>query len=115
MAVGICTDVQISNAVIDGLRRRGVDVLTAVEDQRRRLSDPALLDRATELGRIVYTQDADFVQEATKRLKQSKSFSGVVHSNQLNSPIGKIIDDLELIAKTLDPEDLVNRLEFIPY
>ena len=115
MAVGIYTDVQISNAVIDGLRRRGVDVLTAVEDQRRRLSDSALLDRATELGRIVYTQDSDFVQEATKRLKRSKPFSGVVHSSQLNSPIGKIIEDLELIAKTLDPEDLISRLEFIPY
>jgi hypothetical protein len=39
-------DVHIRQAVTDGLRRRGVDVLTAQEDNAARLSDDELLDRA---------------------------------------------------------------------
>jgi len=48
-------DVQVPAAITRGLRRRGVDVLTAQEDGTARLKDPALLDRATVLGRIIFT------------------------------------------------------------
>ena len=48
-------DVHISAAITEGLRLRGVDVLTAQEDGARRLPDPALLNRATELGRVLFT------------------------------------------------------------
>jgi hypothetical protein len=39
-----------------GLRRRGVNVLTAQEDKTTRLSDPELLRRARELGRIIFSR-----------------------------------------------------------
>ncbi len=55
MAVGIYMDVHISSAVIDGLRDRGVVVLTAHEDGARRFRDSKLLDRATELEMVLYT------------------------------------------------------------
>jgi hypothetical protein len=29
--------------------------------------------------------------------------------------VGRCIDDLELIAKTFEPEDLKDRVEFIPF
>ncbi|MFL6215812.1 MAG: hypothetical protein ACJ74J_18155 [Blastocatellia bacterium] len=41
-------DVQIRRALTEGLRLRGVDVLTAQEDGADELSDHELLDRATE-------------------------------------------------------------------
>lgn len=115
MAVGIYTDVHISGAVITGLRLRGVDVLTSAEDETRRFHDPKLLDRATELGRILYTQDDDLVKEAMRRLRAGIHFSGVVYSHQLRSPIGQCIEDLEIIAKIHDPEDLAGMLEHIPF
>ncbi len=49
---------------------RGVDVLTAQEDNTARLSDSELLDRASELERVLFSQDDDLLAEAT--IRQSK-------------------------------------------
>lgn len=108
-------DVHIPRAITNGLRRRGVDVLTAQEDGSAELDDPPLLDRATELNRPLYTQDDDLLSEARRRQNTGESFAGVIYSHQLRSPIGKCIDDLELIARTFEPDDLKDRVEFIPF
>lgn len=115
MAVGLYTDVHISAAVIRALRLRGVDVLTSVEDQTRRFPDQKLLDRATDLERILYTQDDDLVREAMSRIRNGIHFSGVVYSHQLRSPVGQCVADLEIIAKITDPDQLSGLLEYIPY
>jgi len=52
-------DVHVRWAITAGLRRRGVDVLTVQEDGAARFEDPALLDRATQLGRVLVSQDDD--------------------------------------------------------
>lgn len=115
MAVGIYTDVHIPRSITNGLRLRGVDVLTAQEDDAITLTDAELLDRATELGRILYSQDDDLLVEAHFRIHNNVRFSGVIYSHQLNSSIGRCVEDLEIIAKTLDAEDIANRVEFIPF
>jgi predicted nuclease of predicted toxin-antitoxin system len=43
---------------------RGVDVLTAQEDGAATLPDSDLLNRATDLGRVLFTQDEDLLNEA---------------------------------------------------
>jgi hypothetical protein len=115
MAVGLYMDVHVPRAVTNGLRLRGVDVLTAQEDNAQTFDDSALLDRATEIGRLLYSQDDDLLAEAHLRLVNGIEFSGVIYSHQLKSPIGRCIEDLELIAKTCEPEHLGNRIEFIPF
>ncbi len=115
MSVGIYMDVHIPRAVTNGLRLRGVDVLTAQEDGTITLTDSKLLDRATELGRILYSQDDDLLVEANSRLQEKIEFSGVIYSHQLSSPIGRCIEDLEIIAKSLESKDIANRIEFIPF
>ncbi len=40
----------ITQAITDQLRRRGVDVLTAIEDNSAELTDEALLECAGSLG-----------------------------------------------------------------
>ena len=115
MPVGIYTDVHISKALITALRSREVDVLTAVEDGTRAFRDADLLDRATVLKRLLYTQDDDFVREAIRRFREGIPFTGVIYSHQLRSPIASCVDDLVLIAGTLEPDDLNGILEYIPY
>jgi predicted nuclease of predicted toxin-antitoxin system len=115
MAVGIYMDVHIPRTITNGLRLRGVDVLTAQEDGTSTLEDPELLDRATELGRLLYSQDDDLLAEAHFRLEKKIKFSGVIYSHQLKSPIGKCVEDLEIIAKTFEPEEVENLIEFIPF
>ena len=57
-------DVHVPGQVTRGLRLRGVDVLTAQEDGTTTFPDPDLLDRATALGRVLFTQDILFAAES---------------------------------------------------
>lgn len=115
MPLALYMDVHIPRAITNGLRRRGVEVTTAQEDGTAELDDPPLLDRETELNRPLYSQDDDLLAEAHRRQMSGESFSGVIYSHQLRSPVGRCIDDLDLIAKTFEPEDLKDRVEFIPF
>ena len=107
-------DVHAKRAVTVGLRRRGVDVLTAQEDGTTRLDDSDLLDHATSLGRVLFSQDDDLLREATKRQQSSTPFAGVAYAHQLSITVGQTIHDLELIAKIFEPEDIENRVEYLP-
>lgn len=115
MPLGLYTDVHVARSITNGLRRRGVAVLTAQEDGAAEFSVPQLLDRATELGRALYTQDDDLLAEARRRQVAGEPFGGVIYSHQMRSPIGRVIDDLELITPTSDPPDLRGLVEFIPF
>lgn len=53
-------DVHVPAAITRGLVLRGVDVLTAQLDGAAELEHPDLLDRASELGRVLFSQDEVF-------------------------------------------------------
>lgn len=114
MSVKLYMDVHVRRAVTNGLRLRGVDVLTAQEDGARELDDPALLDRATTLGRVLFTQDDDLLREAAERLRRGAAFAGVIYAHQLNVTVGQCIDELELIAKVTGPAEWSGRLLYLP-
>jgi hypothetical protein len=107
-------DVHVQDAITEGLRRRGVDVLTAQEDGTRRLLDSDLLDRATALGRVMFSRDRHMLREGTERQRRGQSFAGVIYAHQLDVTIGQCIRDLEVIALAGEPEDMVDRVEFLP-
>ena len=107
-------DVHVRRAVTDGLRLRGVDVLTAQEDGATEFEDPKLLDRATQLSRVLFSQDDDLLREATKRQQTGEHFAGVIYAHQLNITVGQCIDDLELIAKATEPDEWLNNAVYLP-
>ena len=107
-------DVHVPQAITQGLRLRGVDVLTAQQDGARRFSDGELLDRATSLGRVLFTRDADLLFEAVRRQRDGVPFGGVVYAHQLQVTLGQCIRDLELIAMAADPGDLADRVYYLP-
>jgi predicted nuclease of predicted toxin-antitoxin system len=55
-------DVHVRRAVTAALRLRSIDVLTAQEDGAAELDDDRLLQRATELGRVLVSQDEDLLR-----------------------------------------------------
>jgi hypothetical protein len=107
-------DHHVRRAITNGLRLRGVDVLTAQEDGAATLPDPQLLDRATALGRVLFSQDRDLLREAARRQDAGEPFAGVAFAEQLAITIGQCIRDLELIAKVYEPEDIAGRVEYLP-
>jgi hypothetical protein len=114
MSLKLYMDVHVRRAITLGLRLRNVDVLTAQEDGAQLLPDPQLLDRATELGRILFTLDDDLLREARQRQEQGVFFSGLLYTHQLRMTIGQTIRDLELVAKLGEPEDLSCHVEYLP-
>lgn len=114
MTIQLYTDHNVPRAIVDGLRSRGVDIVTSYEDGTSEFDDSELLDRATEFGRALFTRDYDLLQEATKRQRSGVRFSGVIYAHQLRVSVGTCIRDLEIIAKAGDREDIENRVEFLP-
>ena len=87
---------------------------TAQEDGQTGTPDDRLLDRATELGRALFSQDDDLLAEAKRRQTEGIPFSGVIYGHQLGVTIGGCVRDLELIAQIANPADLASRVEFLP-
>src|ERR1700733_11858347 len=107
-------DVHVPAAITRALIMRGVDVLTAQLDNASELSDPALLDRATFLNRVLFSQDVDLLAEATKRQRGGQSFYGVIYAHQLGITIGKAVNDLEVLARVGTADEFANRVEYLP-
>jgi hypothetical protein len=78
------------------------------------MPDSELLDRATEQGRVLFTQDEDLLAEAARRQRSGESFGGVVYAHQEKVSIGECIADLELIALAGEPEEFRDRVEYLP-
>lgn len=114
MSVPLYFDVHVPSAIADGLRLRGVDVLRAQDDGAAELEDPELLDRAGELGRLLFTQDKDLLREATKRQRAGDNFSGILYARQREVSIGECVTDLEIIAKDSGPEEWIGHVEYLP-
>ena len=114
MAIALYMNQHVPRAITVGLRLRGVDVITAYEDGASEMDDSELLDRAGELGRVLFTQDDDLLAEAAKRQREGILFRGVIYAHQLRVSIGTCVHDLEIIAKAGEPEDLSNRVQFLP-
>lgn len=114
MSIRFLMDVHVRRSVTNALRLRGVDVLTAQEDGAAELDDRELLDRATALGRVLFTQDRDLLSEAKRCHQTNEPFAGVVYAHQIRVTIGECVDDLELIAKASEPSEWLNRLEYLP-
>jgi predicted nuclease of predicted toxin-antitoxin system len=91
-----------------------VDVITAHEDGTRQLDDAALLDRATQLNRVLFTRDDDLLVLARQRQEAGVHFCGVVYAHQLRVSIGACIHDLELIAQAGESGDLADSVRFLP-
>jgi hypothetical protein len=106
--------VHVPVAITRALVLRNVEVLTAQLDGTTRLDDAALLDRATALGRVLFSQDDDLLAEATKRQRSGQHFGGVIYAHQLDITIGRAVNDLELLAQVGTPEEFANRVEYLP-
>ena len=107
-------DVHVPRPITLGLRMASVTVLTAQEDGCAEHDDDQLLDRATELGYVLFSQDEDLLVIAHHRQAHDIAFGGIIYGHQQNVTIGQCVRDIELIAKVCEPEDMANTVQYIP-
>jgi predicted nuclease of predicted toxin-antitoxin system len=113
LSIRLYFDHNVNQAIVQGLRLRGLDVLTAREDGTHRLPDPDLLDRATAMGRVLVSSDIDLVVEARRRQHARVLFGGVVYMPQLLA-IGLCVEQLQLLAEAGTAEEFIGSLEYLP-
>lgn len=114
MTLALYMDENVRRAIINALKLRGIDIISVQEDGRMGASDISILDRATELDRVIFTQDDDFLIIANRCQQEGLNFSGVIYAHQQSLTIGQCVRDLEIIAKVARPEDLVNLVQYLP-
>jgi len=107
-------DVHVPRAVTIALRLHQVDVLTAQEDGSAELDDHVQLLRATELGRVLVSQDKDLLREGRHRQLDRIHFSGIVYAHQQRVSIGRMVKDLALIGQAMTIEEWAERIEYLP-
>ena len=112
--IGYYTDIDVRGAIVSGLLRRGIDVFRAQDDGYDGRSDSDIMDRATELGRVLISQDDDMLNEADQRLQSGIDFSGLVYAKKKRVSIGQGIEDAEYLAQAGLPEDFRNRVYYLP-
>lgn len=102
-------DENVSNAIAQGLRRRGIDVTTTAEENLIGTSYEEQLAFALSQQRVLFTQDDDFL-----RLHQNDvRHVGITYCHQGKRSIGEIIQALYLIWEWLEPDDMIGQIEFI--
>ena len=101
-------DEQVPRAVSEGLRRRGVDVLTAQDAGMQPAPDEHHLKLALEQQRVLFTQDTDFLRLHAAGIPHC----GLIYAPQ-QTPVGYMVRGLMLIYEVLNAEDMLNQLEYL--
>jgi hypothetical protein len=102
------TDEHVANAIVRGLRQRGIDVLSVPEANTRSATDEVHLAFASGQGRVIFAQDADFLRLAAT----GRRHAGIVYAPQGIS-IGEAIRGLVLIHQILDSDEMKDHVEFL--
>lgn len=102
-------DENVSHAVAEGLRRRGIEVTTTSQVELMSASDEEQLAFASSQNRVLVTHDDDFLA-----LHQTGiTHSGIAYCNKNRRSIGEIIGVLSLIWELLEPEEMQNHIELL--
>ena len=101
-------DEHIHSAVAEGLRRRGIEVLTVQQARKTGLSDREQLAFALDTKRVMVTMDSDFLAIAAEGV----SHAGVAYASPGKS-IGGLIRAIVLIHDVLTSTDMKNHVEYL--
>ena len=79
------------------------------------MADERLLERAVDLGRVFVSNDEDLVAITHGWQREGRFFPGLIRARQENFSIGAVIEDIEIIARLREPEEMASRVEFVPF
>ena len=102
-------DENVANAVANGLRNRGIDVITTAEAGYMGRDDLDIMAFALQENRVIVTQDDDFLAHASAGV----THAGIAYCKPQTRSIKQIIQGLLLIHGVLSPEDMLNHIEFL--
>ncbi|HEX8521039.1 MAG TPA: DUF5615 family PIN-like protein [Tepidisphaeraceae bacterium] len=114
MSLRLYMDAHVHYAITRALSNRGIDVLTAQDDGGDQLPDDRLMDRATTLGRVLFSNDQDMLVIAADRQRSGHRFSGLIFARPHRVSIARCVNDLELAVEAYDLDEMQDRVEYLP-
>lgn len=112
----LASDENFNGAILSGLLARlvGLDVVRLQDVGLMQTPDPLVLAWAAAEGRILLTHDRRTVPPfAYDRVRAGEPMPGVIVVNNL-MPIGQAIDELELLISCSLPDELRDRVVYVP-
>lgn len=104
----------MKNSLIQALRARGINVLTALEVGMLRRSDVEQLDYATQQGRVLFSFNrGDFYRLHTNYLTEGKNHAGIILALQQHYSIGEQMRQLLELIATKSAEAMRNSVVFL--
>ena len=105
-------DENLKAPIVEGLRRRGMDVVTAQERGQRQTDDEVLLATAASEGRLLLTNDTDFLRIHAEWTSSGRSHAGIVYWPQ-ERPVGETIRHILQCALQTDAADAADAVKFL--
>jgi predicted nuclease of predicted toxin-antitoxin system len=106
--IKIYADESVNNAIVEGLKRRGVNVFSAKDLGKLGLTDEEQLKTATQKQAVIFTCDADFL-----RIALYKPHYGIIYVHQQKLTVGECIKRLKIISQTRTAQEMQNQIHFL--
>ena len=84
-------DEHVPFAIVQGLRKRGMDVLTVQDVDAQTEDDDVLLDRALAEERVILTTDQDFLRLASQLAQSGETSAPIFFWPQQRRSIGQMV------------------------
>ncbi len=106
-------DVHVVFAIVQALRRRGMDILTAWDHGHEEADDAELLAEALADQRVMLTNDTDFLVLAARCWAQGETFAPIYFWPQQGRPIGEMVRRVLREASLEDFPSACSRVHFL--
>lgn len=104
----------MARTLVKGLRARGVDVTTVLDEGMSEQNDAAQLEYAIQQGRVLYTFNVShFCQLHTDYIAQGKKHEGIIVVYRQRYSVGEQIRRLLNLINTKSAEEMRNTLQFL--
>ena len=106
-------DLHVHGAIISGLLFRGMDVVRGQDRGQCGKDDEILLIDAVPEGRLMLTNDHDFLALDAAWQSTGRSHAGIVYWHQNKYPVGEAIKRILAYASSTAPADATNVVHFL--
>jgi len=109
-SIKIYTNESVDVAIAEGLKRRGVQALSAKDTGNLGLTDKEQLNYAFKEKVTIFTHDDDFLSLVAQ---SERVHYGIIYAHQLRLSIGECIRRIKTLVQTRTPQEMKNRIEFL--
>ena len=108
----VYADENVTNAVVQALRKRGMDVVTVSDRGREGTDDALLLAEALADERVLLTNDQDFLALAAEAAARRDTFAPIFYWPQQQRRVGELVNRMIQEVSQISYADACSRVFF---